>query len=325
MSDTPRFDLIDITQALRRQMRFILIAGAIAAICAAIIYLLAPKKYKATSSFLVSNPLYTDRNNIFRNDKISFVDYYGREDDVDKAMAVAKADGTRDSIIYNCRLWEHYGIDTTTDKKWKQKAEQHFDQSFDVKRTEYGSLEVSYLDTGASQAAQLCNQCVAIFNRIYSGYYNALRTANRRTLERQLVYTDSLIASLTDSLAAMRDHHGIYDIISPARMGPAVLSGGTRGTGYGRAMEEIQSLEATKDQLVMDRMRTVSLIGEFGTGMHSGDQPQIQVISQAAAPNKPKGLGLLLTALAAAAVAGFFAALWVLFTTYFRKLNTTQR
>ncbi len=325
MSDTPRFDLIDIAQALQRRLRFILIVAAIAAICAAIAYLIAPKKYKASAAFFVSNPLYTDRNNIFRNDKTAFVDYYGREDDVDKVLAVAKADGTHDSIIFACRLWERFALDTMKDKKWKQKAEQRFDKSFEVKRTEYQTVEASYTDTGAAQAADLCNQSVAVINRIYSGYYNALRTANRRTLQSQLSYTDSLIASLTDSLAAMRDRYSIYDVISPARMGPAVMSGGARGPGYGRAMEEIQSLEATKDQLVMDRMRTVSLIGEFGTGMHAGDQPQIQVISPAIAPTKPKGLGLVLTALAAAAFAGFFAALWVLFTTYFRKLTTVQR
>ncbi len=297
----------------------------IAAVASAIVYLIAPRKYKAASAFLVSNPLYTDRNNIFRNDKTSFVDYYGREDDVDKVLAVAKADGTHDSILYIASLWARYGMDTNANKKWKKETEMRFDQSFDVKRTEYQTVEASYTDADPKLAADLCNQSVAIINQVYSGYYNSLRSANRRTVERQLSYVDSQIAILTDTLAAMRDHFGIYDIISPARMGSSMLSGGSKGAGYGRAMEEIQNLEATKDQLVMDRMRYVSLIGEFSTGMHTGDQPQIQVISPAIVPTKPKGLGLVLTVLAAAATAAFFATLWVLFNTYFRKLTNVQR
>src|SRR6476620_4352890 len=98
MSDTPRFDLIDITQAIQRRLKFILLV-MLAAIAAAAFYLLTPRKYKATTELLVTNPLYTDRNNLYRNDKATFVDYYGREDDVDKVMAVAKAKATHDSII----------------------------------------------------------------------------------------------------------------------------------------------------------------------------------------------------------------------------------
>lgn len=325
MSDTPRFDLIDIAQAIQRKARFILMVTLIAAAGSALLYLLTPRKYKAACAFLVSNPLYTDRNNIFRNDKTSFVDYYGRKDDVDKVLAVAKADGTHDTILHLANLWARYGMDTNANKKWRKETLMRFDQSFDVKRTEYQTVEVSYTDRDPKLAADLCNESVAIINRVYSGYYNALRSANRRTLERQLVYVDSVVASLTDTLASMRDRYGIYDIISPARMGSSTLSGGSRGAGFGRAMEEIQNLEATKDQLVMDRMRYVSLIGEFSTGMHTGDQPQIQVISPAIVPTKPKGLGLILTILAAAATAAFFACLWVLFNTYFRKLTNVQR
>jgi uncharacterized protein involved in exopolysaccharide biosynthesis len=324
VSDTPRFDLIDIAQTLARKARFILMVGLIAAIVAAGSYLLSTKKYKASSSFLVVNPLYIDRNNIFRNDKTAFTDYYGREDDVDKFLAVAKADGTRDTIIQAAQLWARFAVDTNKEKKWRKQVEMRFDRSFEVKRTEYQAVEITYIDADPKLAADLCNKSVDIINKVYSGNYNALRTANRNSIAGRLRETDSTIAVLTDSLSSMRDRYGIYDIISPTRMGVSNLTH-RGGEGYGRAIEEIQNIEATKDQLVMDHMRFISLINEFSTGMHPGDQPQLQIISPAIVPTKPKGLGLILTALVGAAVASLFAALWVLMATYFRKLTSVQR
>lgn len=300
-----------------------LLAALVTAIAAAAFYLLTPRKYKATSELLVTNPLYTDRNNLYRNDKATFVDYYGREDDVDKVMAVAKAKATHDSIIRIADLWARFGMDTVQNKKWLKDAEDRFDKAFDVKRTEYITVEVSYTETDPVLAADICNLSAAIINRVYSGYYNALRIGNRATIERQLTQADSLVNVFTDSLASMRDRYGIYGIMSPARMGGSGEGNGAHSTGYGRAMEEIQNLEATKDQLVLDRMRYQSLIAEYSTATRTGDQPQIQVISPASVPNDPKGLNLPLTILVGAVLGTFFAIVWVLFNTYYRK--TQQR
>lgn len=323
VSDTPRFDLIDITQTIQRRFRFVLLVALLAAVAAAAFYLLTPRKYKAETDLLVTNPLYTDRNNLYRNDKATFVDYYGREDDVDKVMAVAKAKATHDSIIRIASLWARFGMDTTQNKKWLKDAEDRFDKAFDVKRTEYITVQLSYIETDPALAADICNMSANIINRVYSGYYNALRLQNRSTIERQLKDADSAINVLTDTLASMRDRYGVYDILSPGRITMGAASHGG-GTGYGRAMEQIQNLEATKDQLVMDRMRYQSLIAEYSSATQTGDQPQIQIISPAVAPTDPKGLNLPLTIIVGFIVGAFFAIVWVLFATYFRKLTSAR-
>ncbi len=325
MSDTPRFDLIDIVQTIARRLRFVLLVAIVAAIAAAAFYLVTPRHYKAEADLLITNPLYTDRNNLFRNDKALFVDYYGREEDVDKVMAVAKARATRDSIIHMANLWARYGMDTVKNRKWLKEAEDRFTRSFDVKRTEYITVRLSYTDADPKLAALICNDAATVINQVYSGYYNALRMENRNSIQRQLVRADSMMEVLTDSLASMRDRYGIYQILSPAR--PAM--GGTtvtaHGPGYGRAMEEIQNLEASKDQLVLDRARFQSLLEEYSTATRRGDQPQIQVISPAVPPVEPKGLNLPFTIIVGALVGAFFAVLWVLFTTYWKRLAAIHR
>jgi uncharacterized protein involved in exopolysaccharide biosynthesis len=90
-------------------------------------------------------------------------------------------------------------------------------------------------------------------------------------------------------------------------------------------MEEIQNIEATKDQMVADRARFVSLINEFSAGTAVGDQPQIQVISPASVPDKPAGLNLVMTIIVSLLVGAFFATLWVLLSAYFRALTSVAR
>ncbi len=325
MSDTPRFDLVDIAHTLRRRGRFILLVTLLAGIVGAAFWLIGTRKYKANASVLIANPLYSDRNNLFRNDKVMFVDYFGREDDIDKVLAVAKSDQTRGIIINYMQLAKEYKYDTSKEDD-RVDLFNRFKKSFEVKRTEYQNVEVSYTDPNPRLAADVTNNAVRIIDEIYTGYYNQLRNNARRTLEGRMQQTDSMIAYMTDSLAAMRDRYHIYDVISPSRMNVTSSSIAHRGgPGYGRAIEEIQNIEATKDQLVADRARFISLINEFSAGTAIGDQPQIQVISPASVPDKAAGLNLILTIIVSMLVGAFFVTLWVLLSAYFRTLTSVSR
>ena len=325
MTETPGFDLIEIAQTLQKRFRFILMLTLLVGIAAAAAWLIGTRKYKANASVLVANPLYSDRNNLFRNDKATFVDYFGREDDIDKVLAVAKSDQTRGVIINETELAKIYNLDTSKEDD-RVELSTRFNKNFSVKRTEYQNVEVAYTDADPKLAAFVANQAVRIIDEIYTGYFASLRKNAAGSLREKLQQTDSMIASMTDSLAEMRDQYHIYDIISPSRMNmmsSQLKSAG--GPGYGRAVEEIQNLEATKDQLVTDRARYVSLINEFTTGLSVGDQPQIQVISPASLPDKPAGLNLPLTIIVAMLVAAFFSTLWVLLAAYFRTLTSVKR
>ena len=324
MSDTPRFDLVDIAKTLQRRGRFILLITLLAGIGGTAAWLLGTRRYKSGASVLIANPLYSDRNNLFRNDKATFVDYFGREDDIDKVLAVAKSDQTKGIIVNQMELARKYGYDTSKEED-RVALSTRFNKSFEVKRTEYQNVEVTYTDPDPRLAANVTNNAVRIVDEIYTGYYNSLRNDARRTLRVRLVQTDSMIAAMTDSLAGMRDRHGIYDIISPARLNMTTQISHGGGPGYGRAIEELQNIEATKDQMVADRARYVSLINEFSSGTGTGEQPQIQVISPASVPDKATGLGLVLTILVSLVIGTFFATLWVLLVAYFRALTSVTR
>lgn len=320
----PRFDLVDITRTLQRRVRYILAITVAAAVLGGIFYLVQKKKYKATTEFFVANPAYTDRHNLFRTDRSQIIDYFGTEDDIDRVIAISKSEQAKMKVIFTTGLNTIYKLDTTK-KGNKAKLLMRYTNAFDIKRTEYKNVEVSFTDADPKVAAMVANKAVEVIDDIYTSYYGNIRRHVQQSLSIKLRETDSAIAVLTDSLAVLRDQHGIYDILSPSRQTLISNTGRGGGPGYGKAIEQLQNIESIKDQLVMDRAHYTSVINEFTTGNRAGDMPLIQVMSPAEVPAKPSGLGLILTVVACALIALFFSTVWVLLTAYFRTITATDR
>src|ERR1700748_2230396 len=106
---TPRFDLVDVVQTIRNRRKFVLIVTLVAAVIGGVFYLVKQKKYKAETEFLVTNPLFGDRNNIYGD--VRLIDYFGDEDDVDRVLALAQSDTVQDAIIRQAHLPQVYHLD----------------------------------------------------------------------------------------------------------------------------------------------------------------------------------------------------------------------
>lgn len=317
----PRFDLVDIAQTLKRRGVFMLIITLLAAVVGAVFYFAGTTKYKAMTEFFVANPQYADRNNTFTREQTSFIDYFGDEEDIDKALVIGNSELARQLVVQRNKLAQAYHFDTTKSADLA-KLSKMYRKNLDIKRTEYRSIKISYTDTDPDRAANVCNDVVRVIEDLYHGYYSGMRGNIANALKIKLGETDSAIAVLTDSLANLRDRYGIYDIVSPNRSN--VITGSMK-SGNGRGIEEVQNVESVKDQLVSDRAKYISLLGEVTTGTKAGEMPLLQVMSSAYPPDSPAGLGPVLTILACAFIGFFFAAVWSLLAAYFKALTQVQR
>jgi uncharacterized protein involved in exopolysaccharide biosynthesis len=323
MTDTS-FDLVDIIRTIQKRKGFIIIITVIAMALGGAFLLVKKKKYKAGTKFLVTNPLYGDRNTIFRAYESRWVDFFGGDDDLDKVIAFCNSDTVRERIIRNSQFQTVYNQDIN-DPKGFSSLMNIFKKNFNVKRSEYKDIEVSYVAYEPQTAANVSNMAVQVIEETYRSYYNSMKENMATAISSKMPALDSAIASLTDSLAAMRDHYGIYAIISPGRQN--VISGDLSakgGAGYGRGVEEIQNVESVKDQLVTDRAKYISLLNEFSATTNSSMR-FLKVISRAVAPTSPTGAGAEVVLIAAAFLGLFFSTLWVLAMAYFRKLNAVVR
>lgn len=316
------FDLIDVIRTIQKQKRFIILMTAIGMALAGAALMVKSTKYKAEARFLVNNPLYGDRNTLFRSYETRYVDYYGGDDDVDKILALAASDTVRDRIIRNCDFDKMYKRDMNT-AKGHADLMMIFNKNFNIKRTEYKDVQISYIAYKPEDAAGVANMAVKVLEETYRSYYTSVKEGIYRSINDQKVMLDSAIVSLTDSLAMMREIYGIYSIVSPARKD--MISGEVKGgKGSGRAIEEIQNLESIKDQFVIDRAHYISMLNEFNATKNSA-MGFLKVITRALPPTNPAGLGITLTLVAAALLSFFFSTLYVLMMAYFRKLNAVER
>ncbi len=317
------FDLIDIIRTIQKQKRFIIIITAVGIVLAGVFLAMKKSKYKAEAKFLVNNPLYGDRNNLFRSYE-SFVDYFGGDDDVDKILALASSDTVRDRVIRNSQFQEVYRKNINDPKDYAYLM-MIFKKNFSIKRSEYKDVEVSYVAYEPQTAANVANMAVKVLEETYRSYITYMKNGIYTSIETQKKSLDRQIDSLTNELAYKREEYGIYSIISPGR--PNVINSEIKSNGkpgFGRALEVIQNIESVKDQLVADRAHYISLLNEFQATTNQA-MDLIKVTTRALPPVNSAGLGPVLTITAAALLSFFFSTLYVLMMAYFRKLNAVER
>lgn len=317
------FDLVDIIRTIQKKRNFIIIITVIAILLGGVFLIVKKKKFKAESTFLVNNPLYGDRSTLFRSFETRYVDYFGGDDDLDKVTSLANSDTVKDRIIRNSQFQVVYNQDIN-DPKGHAALMSIFNKNFNLKRSEYKDIQVSYIAYDAQTAANVANMTVQVLEETYQHYYKSMKHDLYTAVSEKVKQLDSSINVFTDSLANMRDRSGIYGLISPARQN--VISGEMKGggKGYGRAMEEIQNIESIKDQLVADRAHYISNLNEFSASSNDAIG-FIKVISRAVPPNSPSGASVQTVLLIAAFLGLFFSTIYVLLIAYFRKLNSVVR
>ena len=318
---TPRFDLVDIVHTLRQRRRFIFIVMALTILVGVLFTFIRTKKYEAEAEFFLSNPLFADRNYLFRSHDMHFVDFFAGDDDIDKIIVTAESDLVKDQVMKNLNLAAAYKIDTTKPEE-RNKLRNMYKKRLNIKRTEYRHLVLKYTDTDPDRAAAVANEHIRVTEATYRNYYNTIKGYAYNSISDKIHQMDSSIASMTDSLSSMRDKYRMYDIISPSR---AALGGSVSSSANGFAVEQIQNIASVKDQLVIDRAKYVSLLNEFSTCTGVNEMKFIHVTNRAIPPTDPKGLGLILTVIAAGIIGFFFAAMYILLMTYYRVLIAVER
>ena len=317
---TPGFSLPEVVGTVRKHKRLILGVSFAAAVAGAIFYLIGPRYYEAKTEFLLRNPMYADRSNLY-NAETKLFDYFANEDDVNRAILMAEADIVQGEVIKNLHLAEAYKIDINT-PKGRMQLQKRFEKNFNIIRTEYKDLVLTFADTDPDRAAAVANECVRVLEVKFSGYYQQMRKDMYQTISGKIREEDSAINTLTDTLAALRNEYGIYDIISPSRSN--LIIGTIKDNGhknYGMGVEKIQNIESLKDQIVYDRAKQSTLVSQYRTGITEDVLPMINVVTYAQNPISAKGLGGMLTVILCGLLGFFFSTMVMSMNdNYYRKL-----
>ncbi len=309
------FNLVDIKESIRNHFGTIITFTIASAVLGTLVYLLTPKKYEAKTDFIVRNPLYNDRNFIYNYDT-KFLDYFGNEDDANRIIMFAGSDIVQKQVIRNMDLAKAYKYDTLIPKQLLQ-LERRFDKNLTLMRGENKDISLTFLDTDPQRAANVANECVVVLEKTYEDFYSDMRKVVYTTIMNKVSEEDSIINSLTDTLAKLREKYGIYDIISPTRHN--MMTGNMRENShknYGLGIELVQNIESLKDEMVADRAVKTTLANQYTSSYASSKNklamPIIKVVTVAKPPVNPKGLGGMVTLIVCGFLGFFFSTIFIL-------------
>lgn len=284
-------------------------------------YLVVPKQYEADAVFILKNPIFADRNNIY-NYEAKFLNYVADDDVVDQLISMASSDSVQHFIISSMHLATAYHYDTT-DPEEAYKLRKYFQSHLRIYRNEYKNIILSYKDKDPVRAATIANLCVSLLETSLRGFYNGMRKNMYSSIVNKIHEEDSAIALLTDSLSKLREMYGIYDIISPSRyniMLSTVKGNGHSGLAIG--IEQVQNVESIKDELVGDRAKHVSLANQYSTGTEINEMPLTHIIQSAKPPFKHIGRDIITTTAISTILGVLFAIVYVLMNDYFQRMRS---
>jgi len=304
--NSPFLNRSAIVNSIHKHKKFIGIITIVAAIAGAIFYWTGLRKYEATTEFILRNPLYSDRGNLYSTEKT--MDYFAGEDDIDKIILLSNSRLVQEQVIRNMHLAEAYKLDTTT-RRDTVDLEKKFNSNLRVIRTEFKGLLLGYTDTDPDRAAAVANETVRILENAFGGFYKDMRQNMYQSIIDKIHDEDSTINALTDTLVTMRDKYHIYDIVSPSRNN-LMLSSMKTNSGVG--IEKIQNIESIKDELVADRAKQTTLANQYATGNKKEQLPMLKIITEAKNPVKPKGPGGILTVIICGFLGMFFSLVYML-------------
>lgn len=305
----PRFDLVDIAHTLRNRRRLLLIGVIIAAMLGGLFYVVGKKKYKAEADFIISNPLYADRNNLFRTRDTRFVDYFGGDDDIDRVLVIASSDTLRNYLTDKLNLWDAYKLDKSNPED-RLEMKEIFKDRFKMERTEYTTAKVYYTDTDPERAANVVNLAIEMSESIFRGYYLKMKDNVANSIRKRIGDIDTEIKDNVMQMAQLNEE------LRSANTDAERIMIRTKG----------EELSAINGQLIEDKARNASLLNEFMTGVDEEDRNRyLQVITPATPPVEPAGVGLALTIIGAAFFGFFFISIYILIVSYYKLLIAVER
>jgi len=265
-----RYDLFDVLRAGKKWKNYILGLALICTLIASVYFFLQKNTYQAYGAFFPASAVISGRINLMRETNQDWIDYFGGENEVDRATVIAHSADVISFLLDSFKIAEHYDIDVKNDRNGNEKMYKRFMKNFAVTRSGFKHIEVTFKDEDHDLAYRVVNAAILRTEQQLRKLYIRVNGQLATALEAQIDSLDMAIKQHTDSLVKLRVQYGIYDLISPGRKNLISFTPRGSGAAYAEGLEVIQNVEETKDKLVVDRGRYLSLANEFRTATFDG-------------------------------------------------------
>lgn len=266
-------DIILLLWSYRKYIIYSMIAAFVVS-CAVLLTL--PNYYKASALFY---PLSEEMQQpIVEPD--SDVPLYGGDGDVDRLLSIAKSSATKNELIQALDLYNYYGLDPNN-RKDRIKMTKKLDKYYDVQKTEYDAVMISYEDTSRVNSATFANKALQIVDHHTVQIANQSRKTLKKTLDNTVKKKTAQLAQITEQIQSLKTKYKIFDVDHQAEA-LALLSAknpNQRSTqksiaDYTAGVSQIKTLEVQQENLSedlakdMNTLSAIESVGDLSSAIH---------------------------------------------------------
>ncbi|MCB0597605.1 MAG: hypothetical protein H6557_11115 [Lewinellaceae bacterium] len=235
-------NLIGVLKTIFKWKRQILYTCLIAVLGAIIISLFLSNYYRATTVFLAVSPDQAKPEALFGRGQLR-TEYYGNENDIDRLMTIAESSELVNFMVDSFNLYEHYDINPDQARA-AFKVQEHFFKLYEVEKTKRDAIELSVEDKDKELAARMANAAREKIDEMARLLIQKGLAKSIQSYEDNIETKQAQLNTLSDSLIAMRERFGIYNIVGQSEALSTQFSESEALTVRNRA--KLEALKETK-------------------------------------------------------------------------------
>ncbi len=179
----------EIFSRFRKHSRFLLIIVLLPVLTAIILSLVLPKEYLSKSSILPVNSRLSDKARYSSDEIAELYSTFGNGEDLDRLYATSRSGSVIMKIVDSFNLTGYYRLQH---KKTfaVEAAAKELSSSVDIRKTEYGELQIRVWDKEPQMASYICNAIVDRIDKIQQELYLDFYAASLQKMEQ--IYSQKL-------------------------------------------------------------------------------------------------------------------------------------
>lgn len=202
------YSLTGLLKTLSKWMRHIIYATIGIALLSAIILLLLPNYYKASTTFYAASPDLSQPAPVGGQGMKTYV--YGDDTDLDRLFSIAQSNEVYNYLIEKYNLYEHYGIDSTSNKA-QAKIWMRLNKLYKTLKTEFGAIQLSIEDVDPVLAKNMANDARSKINELSQHMVKTSQLKTITSYKENINIKQKQSIMLNDSVANVKKVYGVYD------------------------------------------------------------------------------------------------------------------
>ena len=268
---TENNNLMPLLRVWAKWSKTILLICAVAGIGTAIVSYFLVNYFKSTTIFYPASSDTQKPEKLFGYASESMY-YYGTSEDVDRILSIGESEELKDFLIQKFSLYQHYAVDSTTEKG-RFLIREILGSQFMVQKNRYDAIELIVEDTDPKVAQTMAKTAREKINELSQQLIRNSQTQIITTFECSLNAQKTELSKLEDSLRTIRSNYGIYNVQTQSKILTDLSA--IAEARLARTSAQVAALErepgASRDTIIMMRSLVKGLQNEVaqikkGTG-----------------------------------------------------------